>query len=176
MKEKITEILNEVEETKKVRILYAVESGSRAWGFASPDSDYDVRFIYISDPAFYMKLEKTQDVIEWQLDETFDVNGWDLQKALRLCVKSNPTLFEWANSPIVYKTSKQWEKVSSVMTNYFVPKSSLKHYLSMASNRYASYLMKDKILFKKYFYALRSIFACKWILVKLPHRPFLLQN
>ena len=94
MKELITAKLTEIEKAKNVRVIHAVESGSRAWGFASPDSDYDVRFIYVHPKEFYLKLEKTRDVIEWQLDETLDINGWDLQKALRLLHSSNPTLFE----------------------------------------------------------------------------------
>jgi predicted nucleotidyltransferase len=76
--------LSELETVENIRILHAVESGSRAWGFASPDSDYDVRFIYVRNLKHYLKLEKTRDVIEWQLDEVLDINGWDLQKALRL--------------------------------------------------------------------------------------------
>lgn len=84
--------LKEIEKKENVRIIYAVESGSRAWGFASPDSDYDVRFIYVRPKDYYLRLDKTKDVIEWQLDETFDINGWDLQKALRLLHGSNPTL------------------------------------------------------------------------------------
>lgn len=95
MSEKINSIiqqkLTEIEEKENIKILHCVESGSRAWGFASPDSDYDVRFIYVRKRDFYLKLEKTRDVIEWQLDETLDINGWDLQKALRLLYKSNPT-------------------------------------------------------------------------------------
>jgi predicted nucleotidyltransferase len=95
-----------MEKKENVRVILEVESGSRAWGFASPDSDYDVRFIYVRPKDFYLKLEKTRDVIEWQLDETLDINGWDLQKALRLLHISNPTLFEWNNSPIIYKTTE----------------------------------------------------------------------
>ena len=104
--------LKEIEEKERVRIIHAVESGSRAWGFASPDSDYDVRFIYIRKPEAYMHLEKTRDVIEWQLDDTLDINGWDLQKALRLLHRSNPTLFEWNESPIVYRTTEAWAERS----------------------------------------------------------------
>ena len=83
---------------ENVKILHCVESGSRAWGFASPDSDYDVRFIYIRPKEYYLRLEKTRDVIEWQLDDTLDINGWDIQKMLRLLHKSNPTVFELGKS------------------------------------------------------------------------------
>ncbi len=67
-------------------------------GGASPDSAYDVRFIYIRPKEYYLRLEKTRDVIEWQLDDTLDINGWDIQKMLRLLYKSNPTVFEWSKS------------------------------------------------------------------------------
>lgn len=103
--------LKEIEKKENVRIIYAVESGSRAWGFASPDSDYDVRFIYVRPKDYYLRLDKTKDVIEWQLDETFDINGWDLQKALRLLHGSNPTLFEWNNSSTQYKTIEDWTMI-----------------------------------------------------------------
>ena len=102
----IKQKLIEMGKTENIKILHCVESGSRAWGFPSPDSDYDVRFIYVRPKEFYLRLNKTRDVIEWQLDETLDINGWDLQKALRLLHNSNPTLFEWKNSPIVYRTSE----------------------------------------------------------------------
>ena len=83
LEELVEQKLQEIEEKEHVRILHAVESGSRSWGFASPDSDYDVRFIYVRRPEDYLKLEPARDVIEWELDETLDINGWDLQKALR---------------------------------------------------------------------------------------------
>jgi len=128
MKEIIAAKIAELEKSEDVRVIHAVESGSRAWGFASPDSDYDVRFIYVHPKDFYLKLEKTKDVIEWQLDETLDISGWDLQKALRLLHVSNPTLFEWNNSPIVYKTTDEWAKISAEINDYFSVKSGLYHY------------------------------------------------
>ena len=108
MRETILEKLDEIEKRENIKILHCIESGSRAWGFASPDSDYDVRFIYVRPKEFYLRLDKTRDVIEWQLDDTLDINGWDLQKPLRLLHSSTPTLFEWNNSPIVYKTMPEW--------------------------------------------------------------------
>ena len=85
--------LQEMEEKENIRILLAVESGSRAWGFASPDSDYDVRFIYVRKKEDYLRLDERRDVVEGQLDDVFDINGWDVKKALRLLYKSNPTVF-----------------------------------------------------------------------------------
>jgi len=156
--------LAEIEKKENVRIIYCAESGSRAWGFASPDSDYDIRFIYVRSKEHYLRLEQTRDVIEWQLDYTLDINGWDLKKALILLHKSNPTIFEWNNSPIVYKTSIQWEKISKIINNYFQEKNILYHYLNIARSNYKEYLTSESVRLKKYFYALRPILACKWIL------------
>lgn len=173
MREMILKKLDEIEKSENVRIIHAVESGSRAWGFASPDSDYDVRFIYIRPIEYYLKLEKTRDVIEWQLDDTFDINGWDLQKTLRLLYKCNPAVFEWNNSPIVYKTTSEWQKVSDVINNYFDPKSNLHHYYSMAKSNYCRLLQNDEIKLKKYFYVIRPILACRWIIDKSSPPPVL---
>ncbi len=160
----ISDKLSEIEDAEEVRILHCIESGSRAWGFASPDSDYDVRFIYVRKPEFYLKLEKTSDVIEWQLDDVLDINGWDIQKAMRLLFKSNMTLFEWNISPIVYKTTREWLSVSEVMDKYFIVEMGLHHYLNMAARHYREYLTANEVKLKKYFYALRPILACKWII------------
>ena len=110
--------LKEIEARENIRVIHCIESGSRAWGFASPDSDYDVRFIYVRPLEYYLRLDKTRDVIEWQLDDTLDINGWDLQKALRLLHSSNPTLFEWNNSPIVYKTTLEWAEISAIIDHF----------------------------------------------------------
>ena len=165
--------LKEIEERENIRILHCIESGSRAWGFASPDSDYDVRFIYVRPLEYYLRLDKTRDVIEWQLDDTLDINGWDLQKALRLLHSSNPTLFEWSNSPIVYKTTQEWAKLSAVIGHYFQKKAGLHHYLNTARKNYREYLKGDMVRLKKYFYVLRPILACRWILEKQTPPPML---
>ena len=169
----IPEKLAEIEKRENVRILHCVESGSRAWGFASPDSDFDVRFIYVRPKEFYLRLDKTRDVIEWQLDEVLDINGWDLQKALVLLHKSNPTLFEWNNSPIVYKTTPEWKAISDIISHYFQQKSGLYHYLSTAKSNYREYLHGETVRLKKYFYVLRPILACRWILEKRTPPPML---
>ena len=164
MKEIILEKLSEIEQKENIRIIHAIESGSRSWGFASPDSDYDVRFIYVRPLEYYLKLEKNRDVIEWQLDETLDINGWDLQKTLRLLYKSNPTIFEWNNSAVVYKTTEEWKKVDNIICDYFKSKSGLYHYLNMAKLNYREYLKGDTVRMKKYFYVIRPILACRWII------------
>lgn len=133
--------LREIEEKENIKIIHAIESGSRAWGFASPDSDYDVRFIYIRPKEYYLKLEPTKDFIEWQLDETLDINGWDLSKALKQFHRSNATLFEWSNSPIIYKTTSLWSEIYHIA--------------------------------EKYFYVIRPLLACKWIMDKQSPPPVL---
>lgn len=164
MQKIILEKLEEIEKRENVRILHCVESGSRAWGFASPDSDYDVRFIYVRPREFYLRLDKTRDVIEWQLDDTLDINGWDIKKVLSLLHKSNPTVFEWKSSPIVYKTTEEWGWISKLIEKSFVPKSGIYHYLSTAKGNYREYINGESVRLKKYFYVLRPLLACKWIL------------
>ena len=132
MRERIQEQLRRIEESEDIKILLAVESGSRAWGFASPDSDYDVRFVYIRRTEDYLKLDAIRDVIELSIDDVLDINGWDLQKTLRLLYKSNPTLFEWFSSPIVYQETEFADKFRDLMMYYFSSKKTLYHYISMA--------------------------------------------
>lgn len=155
--------LQEIEEKEHVRILHAVESGSRSWGFASPDSDYDVRFIYVRRPEDYLKLEPVRDVIEWELDETLDINGWDLQKALRQYHRSNSTLFEWSNSPVVYRTTEAWKQIHQEASPYFSVKASMYHYYGTAKSNFMEFLQGDTVKYKKYFYVIRPVPACLWI-------------
>ncbi len=176
MNEIILGKLAEIEEKENVKILHCVESGSRAWGFASPDSDYDVRFIYVRPKEYYLKLEKTRDVIEWQLDEVLDINGWDIQKMLRLLHNSNPTVFEWMRSPIVYKTTPQWQKITEVIMAYFQIKPALYHYLSTAKSTFLNHLQGDEVKLKKYFYVLRPLLACEWILKNNEPAPMLFSD
>ena len=173
MRETILSKLNEIENRENVKILLAVESGSRAWGFASPDSDYDVRFIYVRPKEDYLRLEKTRDVIELPIEGELDINGWDLDKTLRLLRASNPTLFEWFSSPIVYRETAFAQEFRSIMQRYFSSKRGLSHYLSMASSNYREYLKGDTVKAKKYFYVLRPVLACRWILDKGTPPPML---
>lgn len=164
MKEIIQKKLEEIEKQEHVKIILAIESGSRAWGFESADSDYDVRFIYVREPEMYLRLDPVRDVIEWQLDEVFDISGWDIKKALQLLYKSNPTLFEWINSPIVYKETREGKELRELSKQYFDVKKSVMHYLNMASNTFDNYLQDESVKLKKYFYALRPILAAKYAL------------
>ena len=164
MKELILSKLRQIEENYKVKILIAVESGSRAWGFASPDSDYDVRFIYVRPKEDYLKLEEVRDVIELPINGELDINGWDLQKTLRLLYRSNPTPFEWFSSPIVYMETSFADQFRAIMNDYFSTKKSLYHYISMAKRNYREYLKGEMVKAKKYFYVLRPVLACYWVI------------
>lgn len=159
----IQEKLTEIEAQENVTILLAVESGSRAWGFASPDSDYDVRFIYVRPMADYLRLDEPKDVIEWQLDDVLDINGWDLKKALTQFRRGNATLFEWSNSPIVYKRTEDWDRIYDAAKSYYSAKAGICHYYGTAKNTFVTYLQEEKVKYKKYFYALRPLLACKYI-------------
>lgn len=155
--------LREIEETYGVEVLWAVESGSRAWGFESPDSDFDVRFIYKRRAQDYLKLTPDRDVIELPIDDTWDVNGWDLDKTLKLLARSNPTLFEWLQSPIVYHQTDFAEKLAPLLEICLSEERMMYHYLSTAKKNFERHLTGKFVKPKKYFYVLRPILACEWV-------------
>ena len=163
MHETILAEIKKIEQQYNVRVLHAVESGSRAWGFASPDSDFDVRFVYVRPAADYLRLDTPRDVIEWKLDEVLDINGWDLQKALRQFARGNATLFEWSESPIVYKTTNEWKQIRETAKDYFSEKAAIHHYYGTAMKTWSEYLQGDTVRYKKYFYALRPLLAAQYI-------------
>ena len=164
MEEEIWHELIEIEDKEEVLVLFAVEAGSRAWGFASPNSDYDVRFIYVRPEDEYLRLEKRPDVIEWKLNDRVDINGWDLKKALTLLHGSNPALFEWNHSPIVYELSDYWKTIRKEVNEFFQLKAGFHHYIGMAERTYKGELLGEKVKLKKYFHAIRAILAAKFIL------------
>ena len=161
----IAERLNRLETEEGITIFFAVESGSRAWGFASKDSDFDVRFVYAHPRDWYISILDQKDTIEYPVDENLiDLSGWDLHKALKLFAKSNPPLLEWLKSPVVYKdTGDLRSRLLALERTYFSPRSSIHHYLHMAAGNYREYLQRDLVRVKKYFYVLRPILACEWI-------------
>ena len=163
MRSEIERMLREIETQKDIRILYAVESGSRAWGFASPDSDYDVRYIYVRRPEDYVRVDEVRDTIEGPLDDVMDFSGWDLRKALGLLRRTNPSLIEWAYSPIVYRTTPQWEHIAQEMPAYFDSLSNMHHYFSMAQSNWHKHLKDEFVKAKKYFYVLRPVLCCRWL-------------
>lgn len=156
--------LREIEHRYGVLILYAVESGSRAWGFESSDSDYDIRFIYAHRRNWYLNILPKKDVIECPIVGEFDISGWDVRKTLFLVNKSNPVFFEWLKSPIVYYKNDYFYNIAAQLSkDYFSPKASVYHYLHMASGNYRDFLQADCVKIKKYFYVLRPLLACLWI-------------
>jgi predicted nucleotidyltransferase len=164
MEKLINSRLAEIESGNNIRIVYACESGSRAWGFPSANSDYDVRFIYIRPIEWYLSIDDKRDVIEYPVNEQLDINGWDLKKALHLLRKTNPPLLEWLGSPMVYlEKYSVAEKMRQLAKEYYSPSACLYHYLHMARGNFREYLQGDTVWVKKYFYVLRPILAMKWI-------------
>jgi len=164
MKHSVLQQLSRIESENDVRILLAVESGSRAWGFASPDSDYDVRFVYAHERDWYLSVFEGGDVIEEMLPERLDINGWDLRKALRLFSKCNLALNEWLGSPITYAEVPEFRsQLLQLIPRYFNPIAAMHHYRSMADRALLENLVNDCIGIKKLFYVLRPLFACRWI-------------
>ncbi len=164
MKERVEEELRRIERENDVRILLAVESGSRAWGFASPDSDYDVRFIYAHHRDWYVSVTEPRDVIEEMLPGDLDVSGWNLRKTLRLLCKCNLALNEWLGSPIVYsEVSGFRQQLVGLMSHYFKPVAAVHHYRSMATHAFEENHVDGSIGIKKLFYVLRPLLACRWI-------------
>jgi len=161
---KIDDLLTKIEKENQITILYSCESGSRAWGLESQDSDYDVRFIYLRPVSWYLSVEPVRDVIELAIDGQLDVSGWDLRKALHLMKKSNPGLIEWLQSPIVYRQKASCvDRFRAIMPQCYSPMASYYHYLHMAQGNDRKYLHGDEIWIKQYFYVLRPVLACLWI-------------
>lgn len=162
--ETITNILRQLEEGHRFRILFAAESGSRAWGFASPDSDYDIRIIYVPEESFYWSLEeKPCDTFEAMLPGELDLSGWELRKTLRLFAGCNLALNEWLNSPIVYRADTWFQQnITALLPDYFNPVKAVHHYLAMSEHGFADLAPDGSIAIKKLFYGLRGLFAAAW--------------
>jgi uncharacterized protein len=164
MKQEIFAALAEVERQHAVHILLAVESGSRAWGFPSQDSDYDVRFIYTHPGEWYLRVFEQRDVIEPQGEGLLDASGWEIRKSLRLFSKCNLALNEWLNSPIVYREAGGLRcQLQALIPAFFNPIAAVHHYLSIARTALDAREDGSTISTKKLFYALRALFACRWI-------------
>lgn len=164
MKDNILKRLHEIEDEQNIKILYAVESGSRAWGFESEDSDYDIRFIYIHALEWYLSIKEKKDTIRYPINYLLDFHGWDVRKALVLYSKSNPPLYEWLLSPIVYIENSNFAKrLRDFAPQYYSLPTCLYNYLHMAKGENKNYLQEERIKIKKYFYVLRPLFAYMWI-------------
>ncbi|MEH7414856.1 nucleotidyltransferase domain-containing protein, partial [Neobacillus drentensis] len=164
MKERVIEELKRIEQEFEVKICYAVEAGSRAWGTSSMESDYDVRFIYVHKKDWYLSIDQKRDVIELPINKQLDLNGWDLRKTLQLFKKSNPSLLEWLHSSIVYyQAFSLREKMIELEEQIFEPKASLFHYINMAKSNYRHGLQATAKNSKRYLNVIRPILACMWI-------------
>ncbi len=164
VRSRVLEALDAIERNNRVRILFACESGSRGWGFASPDSDYDVRFVYVHELPWYLSVEAGRDVIELPISDELDVSGWELRKALGLLYKSNPTLLEWLDSPVVYREAARHRRSLQALANdFFHPLRGRHHYLAMARNNFRGYLQGERVRLKKYLYVLRPLLAVQWV-------------
>lgn len=163
MKEIVITKLKEIELQNNIEILYACESGSRAWGFPSPDSDYDVRFIYKRKIENYLSVFDSDDFLDFPINDILDINGWDIKKVLSLIYKSNTTPFEWLQSPIIYFEKENFRnELWTLCQNYFNEKSNIHHYLGIAKSAFDTLLESDEIKIKKLFYVIRPLFAAKW--------------
>ena len=164
MRIEVLENFRRIESEHEVTVLFACESGSRGWGFASPDSDYDVRFIYVHRLPWYLTVAPGRDVIELPISGELDVNGWDLRKALALLRESNPTLLEWLGSPIVYREDAgAMTRFRMLAQDVFSNAKGWHHYASMAKKNFREHLQAEEVRYKKYLYVLRPLLAARWI-------------
>jgi predicted nucleotidyltransferase len=188
VREEILKRLEQIEHEENVSIVYACESGSRAWGFESTDSDWDVRFIYVRPLDWYLSIdvEEKRDVIERPINDELDISGWDLRKALQLLRKSNPPLLEWLSSPIIYKETENSlpvlggvaaasaagvvesgesvaQQLRRAIAEFYSPISTFHHYFHMAEKNNREFLKGELVRVKKYFYVLRPLLAIRWI-------------
>lgn len=166
IEQEIRHRLAAVERDENVRIVLAIESGSRAWGFASPNSDYDVRFIYARPTDWYIAvdLEEKRDVLEYPIIDEIDLSGWDIRKALRLFWRSNPAFVEWLQSPIRYQVTGQFlAQALMLLPDIYSVEKGIYHYRSMAKTNYRGYLRGEQVPLKKYFYVLRPLLAARWL-------------
>lgn len=157
--------LQSVCEQRHARVLLAVESGSRAWGFPSPDSDYDCRFIFARRPDDYLSLYPHRDVIEFTPDGQVDVNGWDLGKALRLLLKGNAVVIEWLSSPFIYAGDLRFRDEAIELARQVArPRAIARHYLHLGERQRRAYFADHRsVPLKKLFYALRPALALRWL-------------
>ncbi len=157
--------LNQLEAEYGLRILHAVESGSRAWGFASEDSDYDVRFLYVWPTARYLSISESPESLELGVDENnLDLSGWDLRKALRLFCRSNGPLLEWLHSPVVYRTNaEEVDRWRSLVPGVLSPKSLAGHYAGLAKRLWNGANESGAFTAKRYLYIIRGVLSARHV-------------
>lgn len=167
MKTRILNQLQDIEENNQFRILYACESGSRGWQFPSPDSDFDVRFIYVRSANSYLSVAEKQDHLGFPINDELDIYGWDLKKVLQLTAKSNTTSFEWLQSPVVYREEEGFRsELWALCQHFFSQRVNTHHYLGIGKTAMSTIVNNNEISIKKLFYVLRPLLAAKWCLEK----------
>lgn len=162
--------LHRIQSEQSVRLPLVIESGSRAWGFPSPDSDYDCRFIFVRTEDDYLSLQGKPDVIELAPNGELDLNGWDLAKALKLMLKGNAVVLEWLRSPITYQVESQFRDDMLALAEECADRQLVgRHYLHLGERQRRTYFGDGKsVALKKLFYALRPAAALRWLRVH-PH-------
>ena len=171
----VTEAIKAIELRHGCRVLFAVESGSRAWGFASPDSDYDVRGVYVRPLDWYLQLkDDPQDTIVEALPDEIDVSLWDIRKALLQMTKSNASFFEWLGSPIIYRDDGLIATLNMLKSDCFNPTHVAYHYASMFRKAMEARDVDGTIRIKKLCYALRASLCLKYAMTveEMPPTPF----
>ena len=173
MEAAIKQKLYDIEQEEHIRILYACESGSRAWGFASNNSDYDVRFLYVRSRRWYLSLKPGRDVIETPIEDEIDLNGWDIRKALGLLLKSNAVVSEWIESPIRYRPDHPVVARLTALADRATDSRGIAHHYANLGSNAADRWLKDggDVPVKKYFYALRPALAIRCLRLHPDVRP-----
>ena len=164
MRKQIIQALRELEQQHECRFIFAAESGSRAWGFASPDSDYDVRALYVKPQEWYLSIEEPQkDTIEAMLPGELDISAWELRKALRLLHGCNLPLNEWLTSPVQYYDDGGFlAAIRACIPHCFNPAKAAHHYLALSAKSLETMDKSGSITIKKLFYVLRGLLAARW--------------
>ncbi len=176
MRDKISEICRDLEKRENIKILFAVENGSRAWRFDSKDSDFDVRFVFVRPLKEYIQIKKPSNVITVAFDEHYqlcstedafiDMSGFDVFKFVELLSRSNPTTIEWLISDIVYY-GEQNEVFKDFALNNFSKTALYHHYRSLCRNNYQKYLETGKhVTYKNYLYTFRGLINATWVIHK----------
>lgn len=162
--DELRELLSKTESDYSLSMIYGLESGSRAWGFDSQNSDYDVRFLYVRPVDWYLCIEKRGDALDLGTSNNIDLSGWDLRKSLLFLRKSHPVLLEWLRSPVVYvECSEIVQRMREIGEEFFAPRASVHHYVGWAERTLHRYFHRSDLAAKRYFYVVRPILCCLWI-------------
>lgn len=162
MKDRINQICKDLEKQHRIKILFAIESGSRLWRIDSINSDYDVRFVFVRSIEDYLRIDKLEEVIEYK-EKNIEFVGFDIYKFSRLLRASNPNTIEWLLSNIVYYGKQPKEFLNFIIRN-FDPAAIFYHYFSMCKQNYLKYIKSGNgITYKKYLYAMRGLLNAIYI-------------